>query len=91
MSYSKISQKKYSQKGLQFSVNYRPTDVDDGLKLKNFLEQTGQSANSYIKNLIKTDLIAQGFYLTDDNNNNDGANDNNDVATDNNINNTNDI
>lgn len=33
----------------------------DGERVKAYLEQTGQSANSYIKALIKADLDAKGF------------------------------
>ena len=91
MADSAKSQKKYNDKCVRMAIKYTPNKQNDRDNLKNFLEQTGQSANSYIKNLIKTDLIARGFYATDDNNNNDGDDDNNDVATDNNINNTNDI
>ena len=83
--------KKYREKTVSFAVKYSAVDANQGNILKAYLQQTGQSANSYIKNLIKADLDSKGFYLTDDNNNNDGDDDNNDVVTDNNINNTNDI
>lgn len=33
----------------------------DGERVKAYLEQTGQSANSYIKALIKADLDSKGF------------------------------
>ena len=65
MSYSKEAQKRYRAKGLQFSVNYRQTDVTDGQRLKAYLEQTGQSANSYIKELIKKDLDEKGFNVSE--------------------------
>ncbi len=85
MAYSAKSQKKYNDKCVRMAIKYTPNEQNDSDNLKKFLEQTGQSANSYIKNLIKTDLIARGFYATDDNNNNDGDNDNNvdDRITDN--------
>lgn len=35
----------------------------DGERVKAYLEQTGQSANSYIKALIKADLDAKGFNM----------------------------
>lgn len=35
--------------------------MQDGERVKAYLEQTGQSANNYIKGLIKADLDAKGF------------------------------
>lgn len=63
MAYSKDAQKRYSAKGLQFSINYRQTDVTEGKRLKSYLDQTGQSANSYIKGLIRRDLDDKGFII----------------------------
>ncbi len=57
----KNSYKTYNQKSIQLTVSYRPTDLQDGERVKAYLEQTGQSANSYIKALIKADLDAKGF------------------------------
>ena len=53
--------KKYSEKTLTIATKYYPTDIQDGKRLKAYLEQTGQSANSYIKALIKADLDSKGF------------------------------
>ena len=61
MAYNKKAQERYREKSIQVSVNYRPTDINDGKRLKAYLEQTGQSANSYIKALIKADLDSKGF------------------------------
>ena len=62
MAYNAKAQKKYRDKSIQLAVNYRPgTDIQDGERVKAYLEQTGQSANSYIKALIKADLDAKGF------------------------------
>lgn len=61
MAYSAKAQKKYRDKSIQLAVNYRPTDMQDGERVKAYLEQTGQSANNYIKGLIKADLDAKGF------------------------------
>ena len=53
----KRAQKKYNEKTITASVSYKPgTDISDGKRLKAYLSQTGQSANSYIKGLIKSDL-----------------------------------
>ena len=62
MAYNAKAQKKYRDKSIQLAINYRPgTDIQDGERVKAYLEQTGQSANSYIKALIKADLDAKGF------------------------------
>lgn len=53
--------KKYSEKTLTIATKYYPTDIQDGKRLKAYLAQTGQSANSYIKALIKADLDSKGF------------------------------
>ena len=64
MAYNKEAQKRYREKSIQFAVNYRPgTDIQDGQRIKAYLEQTGQSANSYIKDLIKRDLDSKGFMV----------------------------
>lgn len=64
MAYNAKAQRKYREKTLQFTVKYTPTDIDEGQRVKAYLEQTGQSANSYIKNLIKNDLDRLGFMFT---------------------------
>lgn len=57
----KNSYKTYNQKSIQLTVSYRPTDLQDGERVKAYLEHTGQSANSYIKALIKADLDSKGI------------------------------
>lgn len=58
----KRAQKKYNQKSLTFAASYRPgTDLEEGKRLKAYLEQTGQTANSYIKELIKRDLDSKNI------------------------------
>lgn len=56
MAYNKKAQDNYRKKSMQFAISYRPTDIAEGKRLKQYLEETGQSANSYIKELIKKDL-----------------------------------
>ena len=69
MAYNAKAQKKYRDKSIQLAINYRPgTDIQDGERVKAYLEQTGQSANSYIKALIKADLNAKGFNVSDNDN-----------------------
>lgn len=41
---------------MTFAVKYYPTDIEYGQKLKEYLAESGQSANSYLKELIKKDL-----------------------------------
>lgn len=65
MAYNKKAQEKYSEKTINFAVKYYPTDIQDGKRLKLYLTQTGQSANSYIKELIKTDLDNKGIAYQD--------------------------
>lgn len=62
---AKRAQKKYNQSTITFSASYKPgTDIQEGHRLKAYLEQTGQSANSYIKKVIKDDLDSKSF-MTD--------------------------
>lgn len=59
---AKRAQKKYNEKTITIAASYKPgTDIQDGERVKLYLEQTGQSANAYIKQLIKADLDAKGF------------------------------
>lgn len=62
------SQKKYEKKRMQdcktYTTKYRlylDNEKNDQQRLEKYLEQTGLSANSYIKGLIKADLDAKGF------------------------------
>lgn len=56
----KRAQKEANKKSLMFSANYRLNDLQEGKRLKVYLESTGQSANSYLKELIKKDLDSKG-------------------------------
>lgn len=56
MAYSPKSQKTYNSKCHYFSVKYTPIESDQADRLKAYLKETGQSANAYIKDLIKRDL-----------------------------------
>lgn len=59
----KEADKRYREKikPLTFAIAYKVNDINEGKRLKEYLEQTGQSANSYIKNLIKKDLDNKNF------------------------------
>ena len=61
MAYNAEAQKKYREKTINFLVKYYPTDIEYGQKLKEYLSDTGQSANSYLKELIKADLDSKGI------------------------------
>lgn len=66
MGYNAKGQKKYNEKSILIAANYRPTDITEGQRIKAYLKQTGQSANSYIKALIKADLDSKGFMIDND-------------------------
>lgn len=61
MAYNKKAQSKYQLKTVTLAVKYYPTDIADGKRIKQYLADTGQSANSYIKSLIKADLDSKGI------------------------------
>ena len=63
MAYSAKGQKKYNANSVYLSVKYTPNEQMEGQRIKAYLEQTGQSANSYIKGLIKCDLDSKGFVM----------------------------
>ena len=72
MAYNAKAQKKYNEKTILIAASYKPnTDIADGQRVKAYLEQTGQSANSYIKALIKADLDSKGFSVDSENNKDD--------------------
>ena len=66
MAYNAKAQKKYNEKTILIAASYKPnTDIAEGQRIKAYLEQTGQSANSYIKKLIKADLDSKGIPYPD--------------------------
>lgn len=65
MAYNKKAQETYRKKSMQFAISYRPTDIIEGQRLKSYLEQTGKSANAYIKELIKNDLDSKNVPYND--------------------------
>ena len=52
----KRATKKADAQSIMFAVKYRKNEIKEGQRLKDYLEITGQSANSYLKELIKKDL-----------------------------------
>lgn len=65
MAYNKEAQKRYRDKSMQFTASYRPREIDDAMRLKAYLSKTGQSANSYLKALIKADLDSKNVQYID--------------------------
>lgn len=45
-------QKKYDKKTKMVSIKYVLSDMKDYMRLKEYLDRTGQTANSFIKDLI---------------------------------------
>lgn len=56
MSYSPKSQKDYNDKCYRFSIKFVPSETEETARFRKYLTDTNQSANSYIKELIKADL-----------------------------------
>ena len=61
----KKADKRYREKNqiITKSVSYKKDDIIEGKRLLLYLEQSGKSANSYIKELIKNDLDSKGFTI----------------------------
>ena len=57
----KKAYKKYNKKKKTFSVVYTPSDINEGLRLENYLNTISISKNEYLKGLIKADLDAKGI------------------------------
>lgn len=62
VAYNKDSQKKYNEKRIQYNISWKTKeDITDGKRLQTYLSQSGQTANRYIKALIKRDLDEKGI------------------------------
>lgn len=63
----KRADQKYRQthKVITKTIAYKKQDIAEGQRLKAYLATTGQSANSYIKVLIKRDLDKKGIPYPD--------------------------
>lgn len=63
----KRADEKYRQthKVITKTIAYKKQDIAEGQRLKAYLAKTGQSANSYIKALIKRDLDTKGIPYPD--------------------------
>lgn len=61
----KNAYKKYNKKKLPFALVYTPSDIQDGLRLKHYIESNGISCNAYLKELVKRDLDSKGIKYAD--------------------------
>ena len=60
MAYNKKADENYRKKIDRMAIKYGISELKESDRLRRYLEQTGQSANSYIKGLIKRDLDGKG-------------------------------
>lgn len=67
MAYNKEVQSRYRKKIAQFKAEYSLSEEDtrEASRIRAYLKQSGQSANAYIKTLIKADLDAKGIPYPD--------------------------
>ena len=56
MAYNKKADENYRKKIDRMAIKYSISEQSESERLRTYLAQTGQSANSYIKGLIKADL-----------------------------------
>lgn len=56
MAYNKKADENYRKKTKAFAIKYFATDISEGKRLQAYLDSTGVSANSYLKELVKRDL-----------------------------------
>lgn len=63
---SRKADKKYNEKSITLTVSYRPTDIIEGIRVKQYLQDNNISVNSYIKQLIKNDLDTKGIDYPND-------------------------
>ena len=61
MAYSKNSQATYKKKLKQFKVQYNLQDNIEGLRVQEYLDNNGLSANQYLKELIRQDMDSKNI------------------------------
>lgn len=66
MAYNKKADENYRKKTKAFAIKYFATDISEGKRLQAYLDSTGVSANSYLKELVKRDLDSKGIPYTPD-------------------------
>ena len=65
MAYNKKADENYRKKIDRMAIKYGISELKESERLRMYLDQTGQSANSYIKGLIKQDLDNKGVPYID--------------------------
>ena len=66
MAYNKKADENYRKKIDRMAIKYSIAELHESERLRKYLEQTRQSANSYIKGLIKADLDTKGIAYPED-------------------------
>ncbi len=61
MAYNAKAQLTYNQKLTRITIKYTLKETDEAARLKQYLQDSGQAANSYIKSLIKADLDSKNI------------------------------
>lgn len=63
------SQKKYEKKRMQscksYTIKYTPKELNESDRLQRYLNNTGLSANAYLKELVRRDLDSKGIGYID--------------------------
>lgn len=65
MAYNKKADENYRKKIDRMAIKYGISELNESERLRLYLAQTGQSANSYIKGLIKADLDSKSIPYPD--------------------------
>ena len=65
MAYNKKADENYRKKIDRMAIKYSIAEQNESERLRMYLAQTGMSANSYIKGLIKRDLDSKGIAYPD--------------------------
>lgn len=65
MAYNKKADENYRKKIDRMAIKYSISEQPESERLRIYLAQTGQSANGYIKGLIKRDLDEKGIVYPD--------------------------
>ena len=66
MAYNKKADENYRKKTKAFTIKYFATDISEGKRLQAYLDSTGVSANSYLKELVKRDLDRKNIHYISD-------------------------
>ena len=73
MAYNKKADENYRKKIDRMAIKYSIAEQAESERLRVYLAQTGKSANSYIKGLIKRDLDSKDIPYIDNTDNTDNT------------------